>query len=310
MASNPIMRSFCAFLLLTSASVFAQAPTVENAKPPAPPAIKPDALVATINGKPYTAADVDAIVNTLPQTQRAAFQKDPKAFLQQYAEMQAILQEADKQNLGDKTPYKDQLAELDRQTKFYRKQILLQAAVNEHSSSIPVTTDQMKALYDKNPDKYREAKVKMIYIPFSTGPTMAVGRTTMNEAEAKAKAEAVVADARKGTDFVNLVKENSQDKESVARDGDFGMPIRGTTDRVPAEVKRAVLGAKAGDVTEPIRGNNGFYIFKVESIGVAPFASLEKDLWKEVQSEGISKWLATLRSENTVKVENEDYFKR
>ena len=93
MASNPIMRSFCAFLLLTSASVFAQAPTVENAKPPAAPAIKPDAVVATINGKPCTAADVDAIVNTLPQTQRAAFQKDPKAFLQQYAEMQAILQE-------------------------------------------------------------------------------------------------------------------------------------------------------------------------------------------------------------------------
>ena len=40
------MRSICLFLL-TAAGVFAQAPTVENAKP----AIKPDTVVATINGK-------------------------------------------------------------------------------------------------------------------------------------------------------------------------------------------------------------------------------------------------------------------
>jgi peptidyl-prolyl cis-trans isomerase C len=303
------MRSFCTFLLFTSTCLFAQAPTVENAKPAAA-AVKPDTVVVTINGKPYTAADVDTIVKSLPQTQRAAYQKDPKTFLQQYAEMQAILHDAEKQNLGEKVPYKDQLAELERQTQFYHKQILLQAAVNERTSSIPVTTDQMKALYDKNPDKYREAKVKLIYIPFTAGSALAVGRTTLTEAEAKAKAESLVSEARKGGDFVKLVKENSQDKDSVARDGDFGMPIRATTDRVPPEVKRAVLNAKAGDVTDPIRGNNGFYIFKVESVGVAPFDSLQKDLWKEVQAEGVSKWLATLRSENTVKVENEDYFKK
>ena len=309
MALNPIMRSICVFVLLGTTCAFAQAPTIENAKA-APAAIKPDTVVATVNGKAYTAGDVDAIVNGLPQAQRTAFQRDPKSFLQQYAEMQAILQDAEKQNLGSQAPYKDQLAELERQTQFYRKQVLLQAAVNEHGNKIPVTTDQMKALYDKNPDKYREAKVKLIYIPYMAGPALAVGRTSLNEEEAKAKALGLVKDARNGADFVKLVKDSSQDKDSLARDGDFGMPIRATTDKVPAEVKRVILNSKAGDITDPIRGNNGYYIFRIESIGVAPFDSLQKELWKEVQNEGISKWLATLRTENTVKVENEDYFKR
>ena len=303
------MRSFVTILLFTSSCVFAQAPTVENAKP-APAAVKPDAVVATVNGKPLTAAEVDAIANSLPQTQKGAFKKDPKAFLQQYVEMQAILQEAEKQKLGDMAPYKDQLAELDRQTKFYRKQVLLQAAVNEYGNHLSVTADQLKEVYDKNQDKFREAKVKVIYIPFSSGPALAVGRTSLKEDEAKAKAAALVADARNGADFVKLVKENSQDKDSAARDGDFGPAIRSTSERVPADIRRAVLTAKASDITEPIRGANGYYIFKVESIGVAPFDSLQTELRKDVQSQEISKWLATLRSQNTVKVENEDYFKQ
>jgi len=288
--------------------VFAQAPTVENAKPAAP-AVKPDTVVATINGKSYTAGEVETIVNGLPQTQRTAFKRDPKTFLQQYAEMQAILQESSKENLGEKAPYKDQLVELDKQTQFYRKQILLQAAVNEHGSHIPVTTEQMKEVYDKNQDKFREAKVKLIYIPFSSGPAISVGRTTLTEPEAKAKAGALVTDARNGADFVKLVKDNSQDKDSVARDGDFGTPIRATSERVPADIRRAVLSAKAGDVTDPIKAANGYYIFKIESIGVAPYDTLEKDLWKEVQTKGITEWLSALKNQNTIKVENEDFFK-
>jgi peptidyl-prolyl cis-trans isomerase C len=299
------MRSFC-LVLLSTIGVFAQAPTVENAKP----AIQPDSVVATINGKPYTAAQVDAIVNGLPQTQKAAYHKDPKAFLQQYAEMQMILKDAQDEKLAEKAPYKDQLAELERQTEFYRKQLLVQAAVNERTTKIPVTNEQMKALYDKNPDKYKEAKVKVIYIPFSSGQVAAVGRTVLKEEEAKELASKVVIDARNGADFVKLVKEFSQDKASVARDGDFGMPIRANAERIPAEVRRAVLGTKAGDITDPLRAANGYYIFRIESVGVAPFESLQAELWKEVQNEGINKWLTGLRDANAVKVDNEDYFKK
>ena len=299
-----IMRIRYSFLLAATC-LFAQAPTAQETKP----AVSPDTVVASVNGKAYTAADIDAIVNGLPQAQKTVFHRDPKAFLQQYLEMQAILQKAEKQDLGGKLPCKEQLEELERQTQFYRKQILLQAALNDYSSKIPAGTVEMKALYDKDPEKYREATVKVIYVPFSSTPSPK-GSSALKEEEAKMRAEAVAEDARKGTDFVKLVKDNSQDKESLARDGDFGMPIRANTERVPADVKRALLEAKAGEIAGPFRGPNGYYVFKVQSAGIPPFDALQDELHKGLQSQGISKWLAGLRDENTLKVENEDYFKK
>ena len=293
------MRSSIPLFFLSAVSVFAQAPTLANATATSTP-VAPDTVVATINGKPYTAADVDQIVKNFPKTQQQNFQRSPKQFLEEWAQMQSILAEAEKEKLGQQSPYKDQLEDLERTNQLYRKQILYNAELTERANRIPVTTEAMQARYNANKDKYREAKVKMIYIPY----------TAANEAETRAKAASVVKQAREGADFVKLVKEHSEDPGSAAKGGDLGVPVRNTTEKIPADMRTAILAAKPGDVTEPLKGNNAFYVFRVESIETVPFEQVKNEIYKEIQNAGLIEWIKEMRSKTTVNIENNAYFQR
>ena len=65
----------------------------------------------------------------------------------------------------------------------------------------------------------------------------------MTEEQAKAKIEKLLADIRDGADFVKLVKANSDDADSVARNGDFETPIQ-RTDKWPDDIKNVIFALK------------------------------------------------------------------
>ena len=65
---------------------------------------------------------------------------------------------------------------------------LVQAEWNDAHSKVLVTPEEQKQFYDKNQNKYREIKAKLIYIPFSSAAS---------EDEAKAKAQKVVQQAQR-----------------------------------------------------------------------------------------------------------------
>jgi peptidyl-prolyl cis-trans isomerase C len=297
-------------LLAATAAALAQAPTIANAqagaKKPAP-----DSVVAVINGKPATAAQLDAMIASFPKAQQQNFQREPKRFLEEYAQMQLILEDAEKQKLATQSPYKEQLDELDRQYAQFRRQVLYSAAISESANRVPVSNEEIAKRYQSNQDKYREAKVKVIYIPFSTTPVSGAdknARKVLNESEARAKAETIAQQAKSGADFVKLVKEHSEDPASVAQNGDLGTAVRAGTDKVPAEMRTAILAAKQGDVVGPVRSANGFYLFRVESMTVLPLEQVRDEIYKEIQNAGMMNWLAEIRGKSSVKIENQAYF--
>lgn len=267
-----------------------------------PENVKPETVVAVVNGKPYTAADIDRMLAPLSPVRQQMAHRDPKAFLEEFALFDLIAGMAEKSKVYEKSPYKEQIAEM-------RRQIIVQAQVNEYKNSLPIMPADQKKYYDANIDKYKETKVKMIFIPFAAAPVVdANGKKPLTESAAKAKAESVVNLARGGVDFVKLVKEHSEDPGTLGRDGDLGIGIRPSATNVPENVKKAVLAMKQGDISDPLKQQNAYVVVRAESIAVAPYESVKDDIFREMKDVEVRNLIDETRKKATVKIENNAYF--
>ena len=97
--------------------------------------------------------------------------------------------------------------------------------MSELYDNFPIKVEDEQKYYAENKSRYDQVKLKVIYIPFSSAPARqapAEGKKHLTEEEAKAKAERLIKEINAGADFVKLVKENSEDASSKAKDGDMG----------------------------------------------------------------------------------------
>jgi peptidyl-prolyl cis-trans isomerase C len=302
-------RTVC-LALLTGVLSFAQAtapaqnpPPVAPAAPAAPAArvsllsIPRDTLIATVDGQKITAGDLQAVLRAFDSQQQQMRLADPRAFLDNYALLQKLSALAVQGGLDQKTPLKEQIA-------YNRLVALAQAQLQEAQRTAGASAEEIRKFYDSNPDLYTKARIKLIYIPFSpnaSAPKDPAAKPVLSESEAKAKAEKLYAELQAGADFVKLVKENSGDPTSVAKDGDY-TPIR-KSDQIPAEIKNAVFALKPAEVARPIRQPNGFYIIRLEGIDRESFESVETRLDGELRSSRVSEWVRNQQSSIDIKIE-------
>jgi peptidyl-prolyl cis-trans isomerase D len=100
------------------------------------------------------------------------------------------------------------------------------------------------------------------------------GGAAKTDAEAKAKAEALLKQIQGGADFADLAKKNSEDPGSGAQGGELGFARRGTM--VP-EFDAAIFGQKIGE-TKIVKSQYGYHIVQVEERQAAhsqPLAEVE-----------------------------------
>jgi peptidyl-prolyl cis-trans isomerase D len=94
--------------------------------------------------------------------------------------------------------------------------------------------------------------------------TKAQGAKPAEEAAAKAKAEAVLAEVRKNpADFAAIAKTQSQDTESASRGGDLGTVERGTFGKA---MEDAIYGLKEGEISGIVPSEFGYHIIKLTSV--------------------------------------------
>jgi hypothetical protein len=126
-------------------------------------------------------------------------------------------------------------------------------------------------------------------------------QTQRTEADARKLADDLVKQIRGGADFAKLVAEYSEDAPSKAAGGDFG--VVNVNSSYSADVKKAVLALKAGEVTDPLRQSNAFYIIRVEEKTVQPMSELTVSINEEIRGAHLNQWLADVgkRFEPTVK---------
>ena len=299
--------------VLFSALAFGQAPAPPQVLPgtPAPPAaapqapaaapsIAPDTVVLEANGRKYTAAEIDKIIAALPPQIQQNARMQPQVLGQLFV-YQRLSEDAEKDGLDKQEPWKSAL-------EFQRMQTLANAQLTNHSNTIQVTTEDQQKYYKDNADKYRQAKVRVIYIAFNPAPDKATaeGKKMLTEAEAKAKIDDLRKQVLSGTDFGKLARENSDDKTSAAKDGDFGIIKRNS--QYPDAVKNAVFALKASQVSEPVRQPNGFYLIRVDEFSAEPFDAVQMQIFQDVKQQRFNEWVASIQAQYKVKVENQAYF--
>lgn len=260
-----------------------------------------DTVVAVVDGKPITYSELQNFLAAMPGQSRAAATKDPESFLRQFALMNRLSEEAEKRKLHEESPYREQLA-------YQRAMLLSTAGLNALGQEVRVESGEAEAYYQAHKADFAEVATKVIYLPFSNAlPKAGEARKSMTESDALALAQKLVADLRAGADFVAMVKKHSKDEASASRDGDFAKLKK--TDSIPAEVKAVVFRMKAGEISDPVRQPNGFYIFRVESVTEPDYLGVAAQINSRLHDEKFRKKMDAMRDSIEVKDMRPDLIK-
>jgi peptidyl-prolyl cis-trans isomerase D len=94
---------------------------------------------------------------------------------------------------------------------------------------------------------------------------------------AKDRAAALAARARKGEDFAQLAKQNSEDQGSAKKGGDLGFNPKG---RMVKEFDDVQFALAPGAISDPVQSPFGYHVIKVEAVreGDVPVAEAKREL--------------------------------
>ncbi len=245
--------------------------------------------------------------------------------------------EGEKAHLDEQSPLKEEIEEL---ITLLKQQVLANAMVNQEQNGFVVTGEQIDEFYQKNQARWEEAKIKIILIGFKPAPAApakvpgqaspAPGGAAPDSAEAlaqaakgvletahplnersEAEAQKLAADLvtqlRGGTDFAKLVAQFSDDAESKSSGGDFGTPIKATSS-FAQDLKKTVLAMNPGDISDPVRQGNGFYIIRLEEKKVQPINDVRESIVKEIRNNHMHDYMTDLTKRFTPQVQRSDFF--
>jgi peptidyl-prolyl cis-trans isomerase C len=273
-------------------------PPGQGATPPPP--VPPDTVVAEVNGKKYTAAEVDKMISILPAQYQVAAHSQTQILGQVFL-MQKLADDAAKAGLDQRSPFKEQL-------EINRIQVLSTAELSEVQNTMDIPQAEQEKYYKDHHEKFTEVKIRVIYIAYNPTPGKAAtdGKKIVTEAEAKAKIEDLAKQIRGGADFGKLARDLSDDKTSAAKDGDFGVmkPDSG----YPEAIKTAVFALKQGEVSEPIKQPNGFYLIRAEQINQKSFNESVMQIIQTEKQTKFQEWLKGMQAQYSVKIEDPAYF--
>jgi len=186
---------------------------------------------------------------------------------------------------------------LDQYKAELREQMTLSRMFNKYvRTGIAVDEAEAQAFYKKNIKNYalpEEIHVRQLFLslPKKAKPDQI--------AAIKAKAQAAYERAKKGEDFIRLVREES-DGVTASQDGDLGFMQRG--EAIP-EIEKAAQALKPGEISSPFQAADGFNIIRLEEVRtpVRPYEKVKDEIMNALYQEKMENtyrgWLQTLRSE-------------
>ena len=119
-----------------------------------------------------------------------------------------------------------------------------------------VSNQEIEGYYNIHKEEFRVPQ--KTYTSYTTFPVKPMPE---DENIVKENAESIVKEAKKGTPFSELAKEFSEDKKSKENGGEVGWVTR---NQIQKSMVKKVFSLKKGEISEPLRGTDGYYIFKVE----------------------------------------------
>jgi len=191
--------------------------------------------------------------------------------------------------------YKDQL----------KRRMLSQRVIGQevnYRMSMPEA--ELRKYYDEHKTEFvRKEQVFLSQILISTE-----GKNPEQVAEAEKKAKDIVARARKGEKFSELVRENSDDPETSRTGGSLPPYSRGL---MAKDMEDVVFKEKKGYVTEPFKIATGFVILKIDERyeeGQASFEEVRSEIQEAISrpkmEPRIREFLTRLRTEAFLEIKD------
>ncbi|MBM3813081.1 MAG: hypothetical protein FJW20_15775 [Acidimicrobiia bacterium] len=253
--------------------------------------LDPEHVVAKVNGEAVRVKDVQRMLSGAPPQARQSAAASGRDYLQWTYLLRKLSQQAEEQGLDKKAPYADRL-------EWSRLQILMRAMLEQANQSVVVSEDKLKEYYEEHPEEFGKASARILYLALGDD----------NKEAVKTKAETLAKQARAGADFVQLVKQHSDDKESTAKNGDFGEVT--VERRLAPEIKRAVVGAKPGEITGPFEQEGGYYIFQTVSVDRKPLAEVRPMIRQKLQQGEASQLVESMVSKIHVMITLKEFFEK
>lgn len=187
-----------------------------------------------------------------------------------------------------------------------RTEIMKQAVIQQEVDRkifLGLTTDEVKKYFDAHQEKFRNPETVTLSEIF-------LSSAGKNEAEVKARAIALVAQLRAGGDFAALAVTNSEREvngvriaqENKGKVGTFEVP------NLREDIAKTVKNVKIGGVSDPLRGNDGYQILRVDertqASGAATFHEnrVREAITLERADKAREEYLQNLRNEAYIKV--------
>jgi parvulin-like peptidyl-prolyl isomerase len=308
-----------AFLLLFAGASFAQLSFPQLGGAPAGE-VKPETVLATVEGKDVTLADVRKMVAADPRLMQYMTQ-NPQAAIAQYFLMLHLAGEGEKKKIAEQSPLKEQLETA-------RAIAVAGAMINLERDTFAVSEEEMEAYYKSKRANYEEAHIHGIYLAFqppSAAPAAgaspedlakaaqeavaaAQNKSTRTEAAAETLAKDLVKQLRAGADFKKLVEQYSDDPGSKATGGDLGVIKPNSSS--PEAIRRAVFALSPGEVADPVKSGNAFYILRLEEKMMPPIANVRAELIQNIRQEHLNQYMTELTNRFKPAVKNADFFAR
>lgn len=200
--------------------------------------VNADTVVATVNGVNITVGHMIVLRDQLP----AQYQQLPDDVLYDGILQQLIQQSVLSQTAEQNLTRRDTLA-LENERRSY-----LAGSVLDKTAVAAITDDAVKAAYDAQYAKAEPAK------EFNAAHILV---------ETEDEAKALKAQLDKGADFATLAREKTKDPSGTENGGDLGWFGLGM---MVKPFEDAVVGMKAGQVSDPIQTQFGWHIVRLNEV--------------------------------------------
>ncbi len=221
-------------------------------------AVKPDPVMVRVNGGEIRESEFEAAMESIPAQMRSALSSPSgrKVLAEELVRMKVLELEGEKMGL-EKDP------EIASRLAMARGNILANAALEKLATTENMTPEQ---IYEKSKSQFETVKARQIVIPVAGG--QATVANALPPAQAKAKADAIVAQLRGGADFGAIAKKESADPNSAEKGGELGELTRGM---LPPDIAKQVFSLPVNQISAPIESRLGYHIFQVTEKTVKSF---------------------------------------
>lgn len=238
----------------------------------------PDRVLATVNGKDVTMADVIATAQDLPQQYQSQLSSLFPALVERLIDFKLLEEAGREKGLAENDQVREAVARAESEA---IGQVYLQQAIDEAA-----TDERLQAAYEQYKADFEaqeEVRARHILV------------------EEKEQAEDLIAELDAGADFAALADEHSMDEGTEG--GDLGYF---TQDRMVEPFADAAFEMEAGSYgKEPVETEFGWHVIKVEDSRMTEppqMSEVRGELEQQIASEAIEEILADLRSDADIEM--------